>query len=163
MPWPIGHQPSVSGWVVCSARMRRIPYNSPGSPASAYHSSFKWAYSKRSVPRVPLASTQKSQGRPAHVFAVSNTPSAPLANRSSADEASSTSTSPGAPFRVVVNVSDCALTEVISPTVHLARSMRCAPRSEIVLAPSRRAKRQSNGMSGSRNSSDSQAPRQRRI
>ena len=61
----------------CSARIRRIPYRPGSSAASPNQSSFSRGYSKRSVPRVPFTSTQKSQGRRAQVRASSKVPGGP--------------------------------------------------------------------------------------
>ena len=74
----------------------------------------------------------------------------------SADDASSISTS--RPLRTRVNVSDCAETSSISPTDPEREVDEMSAQVRDRGAPSRRSKRQSNGMSGSRNSSESQVP-----
>ena len=47
----------------------------------------------------------------------------------------------------------------MGPAIQVAMSNRWLPRSAIVVPPSERSKRQSNGIAGSTNSSDSQLPR----
>jgi len=64
--------------------------------------------------------------------------------------------------RSVMNVCDCALTSLISPTIQRARSIRWLPRSAIVVPPMARSNRQSQGVAGSVNSSDSQLARHSR-
>jgi hypothetical protein len=90
----------------------------------------------------------------------SKVPRAPPVKRTRAEEASSTVTAVSERSRT--NVSDCALTWSISPTIQRARSIRFAPRSAIVVPPVRPSKRQSNGVAGSTNSSESQVARQSR-
>ena len=114
------------------------------------------------MPRLPFTSTVKSHGRRTAARATSMAPSAPEPNRSSALEASSTVTAPVPPpgsGRSAMNVADCAQTLAISPVIHSAMSIRWQPRSAIVVPPIARSNRQSKGVAGSVNSSDSQVAR----
>ena len=61
-----------------------------------------------------------------------------------------------------MNVSDWAETSAIGPTIQSAMSSMWLPRSAIVVPPIARSKRQSNGVAGSVNSSDSHVARHRR-
>ena len=106
----------------------------------------------------------KSQGRRTQDRVISMMPRAPDSKRTRAEEASSISTGRVVPgfaglARSRTKVSDCALTSAISPTIQCAMSMRCAPRSAIDVPPIFRSKRQSKGIAGSTNSSESQIAR----
>ena len=61
-----------------------------------------------------------------------------------------------------MNVSAWAQTARIPPACQCARSMRWQPRSAMVVPPMARSKRQSNGVAGSVNSSESQVARHSR-
>ena len=115
------------------------------------------AYSNTSVPRSPFTSIVKSHGRLTATRAISNTPRAPDSNRTKAADASSTVTA--LPDRWRMNVSDCPLTSAMGPAIQVAMSIRWLPRSAIVVPPIDRSKRQSKGILGSTNSSESQVAR----
>ena len=104
-----------------------------------------------------MTSTVRSHGRRTAVRAISKTPRPPDPKRTSADEASSTVTA--LPERSGLNVSDWPLTSLIGPAIQVAMSTRWLPRSEIVVPPIDRSNRQSNGIAGSTNSSESQLAR----
>ena len=59
-----------------------------------------------------------------------------------------------------MNVAACAQTLSTGPAMHSAMSIRWLPRSAMVVPPMARSKRQSYGVAGSANSSDSQVARQ---
>jgi len=61
-----------------------------------------------------------------------------------------------------MNVSDWAHTSVIGPAIQVAMSIRWQPRSAIVVPPMARSNRQSKGVAGSVNSSESQVARHSR-
>jgi hypothetical protein len=74
-----------------------------------------------------LNSTVKSHGRRTAERAISTVPRAPEANRTRADDASSTVTGslpPPGSRRSVINVSDWAQTSLIGPAIHAAMSSR---------------------------------------
>ena len=58
-----------------------------------------------------------------------------------------------------MKVTACAQTLSTGPAMHRAMSIRWLPRSAIVVPPMARSKRQSQGVAGSANSSDSQVAR----